>query len=78
MHKEEIKAQLRMKGVTQVMLAEELEVATSSIAQAIAGRIRSARIQDRIASIIGKPVSEIWPNQVVLRRTGRHLIRNVA
>lgn len=69
MHPEDIKAALRKAGKTQAVLAEELEVARSSVAQAIAGSIRSARIQARIAEVIGKPVKEIWPGQIVLRRS---------
>lgn len=68
MHPEEIKAALRMKGVTQAMLADQLQVASSSVHQAITGHIRSERIQARISEIIGKPVKSIWPNQVRLRR----------
>lgn len=69
MHPEEIKAALRIKGFTQAILADELEVAASSVSQAITGHIRSERIQERISEIIGKPVNTIWPNQVRLRRT---------
>ena len=36
--------------------------------------IKSARIQQRIAQIIGKPVASIWPNQVILRRTRAQLV----
>lgn len=69
MHPEEIKAAMRMKGVTPAMLCDELGVAASSVSQTISGHIKSARIQSRIAEIIGKPVTEIWPNQVKLRRS---------
>lgn len=69
MHPEEIKAALRMAGWTQAALADELAVARSSVAQTIAGHIRSNRIQARIAEIIKRPVSRIWPNQIVLRRS---------
>lgn len=69
MHPEEIKAALRMRGFTQAVLADELAVAQSSVAQTISGRIRSERIQKRIAQIIKRPISAIWPNQIVLRRT---------
>jgi len=68
MHPEEIKAALRMHGMTQAMLADELRVAPSSVHQAISGSIRSQNIQARISQIIGRPVKEIWPNQITLRR----------
>jgi lambda repressor-like predicted transcriptional regulator len=71
MHPEEIKACLRMKGYTQAALAETLGVAPSTISQIIAGYGKSARVQAEIASIIGKTVSTIWPNQIVLRRSKR-------
>lgn len=69
MHQEDIKAAMRKAGWTQAMAADHLGVAKSSVAQVIAGSIRSARIQAFIATIIGKPVKEIWPNQIVLRRS---------
>lgn len=69
MHPEEIKAALRMKGKTQAVVADELSVAQSSVAQTISGQIRSARIQQHISQIIGKPITEIWPNPVILRRS---------
>lgn len=69
MHQEDIKAGLRKVGWTQAAIADELGVAKSSVAQVIAGSIRSARIQALIAKILRKSIKEIWPNQVVLRRT---------
>ncbi|MFC4475031.1 helix-turn-helix domain-containing protein [Comamonas denitrificans] len=69
MHPEQIKAAMRMAGTTPAMLCDELGVAASSVSQAISGHIKSQRIQGRIAQIIGKPVSEIWPNQITLRRS---------
>lgn len=68
MHPEEIKAALRMKGMTQAMLADELQVTAASVHQAISGSIRSQNIQSRISQILDKPVKEIWPNQITLRR----------
>ncbi|WP_448252887.1 helix-turn-helix domain-containing protein [Ottowia oryzae] len=69
MHPEQIKAEMRMAGVTPAMVCDELKVAPSSVSQTISGHIKSKRIQARIAQIIGKPVDAIWPNQVVLRRS---------
>lgn len=69
MHPEQIKAAMRMAGTTPAMLCDELGVAASSVSQTISGHIKSQRIQGRIAQIIGKPVTEIWPNQVTLRRS---------
>ncbi|WP_028300300.1 helix-turn-helix domain-containing protein [Oceanospirillum beijerinckii] len=69
MHPEEIKASLRIHGFTQAMLADELQVAQSSVHQAICGSIRSQRIQSRISEILGKSVKDIWPYQVIIRRS---------
>jgi len=75
MHPEEIKAALRMSGWTQVMLADDLNVSRSSVTQTIVGGSRSARIQQRISDILGKPVKAIWPGQVVLRRDLRRIAK---
>jgi len=71
MHPEQIKAQMRMSGWTQAMLADDMGVSVSAVYQAITGAARSARIQQRISDILGKPVKTIWPGQVVLRRDRR-------
>jgi lambda repressor-like predicted transcriptional regulator len=70
MHPEQIKAAMRMKGVTPAALADELEVAKSSVSQVISGRATSARIAKRIAQIVDQPVEAIWPPQprLILRR----------
>lgn len=61
MHPEEIKAAMRMKGVTPTALAEQLGVANSTMSQVINGKSVSARVMGQIAKTIGKPVTEIWP-----------------
>lgn len=73
MHPEEIKAALRMKGVTPTVLAEKLGVANSTMSQVISGRSMSTRLQMHIAEIIGKSPLDIWPpsNKPVLRRMKR-------
>lgn len=72
MHPEQIKAAMRMKGTTPTALADQLNVSNVTVSQVISGRSVSARVQGRIAEIIGKPVGEIWPKEnqrPVLRRT---------
>ena len=71
MHPEQIKAAMRMKGITPAALADELGVANSTISQVISGRIESARIKQRISKIVGLPVATLWPpsDRVRLRRT---------
>ena len=62
MHPEQIKAEMRMRGITPAALADELGVANSSVSQVISGRAESARIKARIAEVIGKPVGVLWPH----------------
>ncbi len=70
MHPEEIKAAIRMKGTTPTAIAEELRVSRSMVSHVINGNAKSARIQARIAQIIGKTTAAIWPpTKPILRRT---------
>jgi lambda repressor-like predicted transcriptional regulator len=69
MHPERIKAELRMRGVTQAVLSERLNVTPSMVSQTIAGYGKSPLVQSEIAKIIGKTIQEIWPGQVILRRS---------
>ena len=72
MHPEEIKAALRMKGVTLASLADELGVSRSLVSHVIAGKAQSNRAASRIAAVIGKPIAAIWapkPQRPRLRRT---------
>jgi lambda repressor-like predicted transcriptional regulator len=70
MHPEQIKAAMRMKGVTPTVLADELQVANSTMSQVISGRSVSARIRGRIAEVTGYSVDQLWPpsTQPALRR----------
>ena len=61
MHPEQIKAALRMKGVTPTALADELGVANSTVSQVISGRSVSARIRRAISRITGHSVDVLWP-----------------
>lgn len=61
MHPEEIKAAMRMKGVTPTALADQLGVANSTVSQVISGRSVSARIRSKIAEITGYSVEAMWP-----------------
>lgn len=63
MHPEQIKAELRMAGVTPSAIADELQLSRTTVSQVIHGRGISARISGRISEILGKPVSVIWPNR---------------
>lgn len=68
MHPEEIKAALRMKGVTLAALADDLGVSRSMVSHVVAGHARSAHVMERIAGVIGKPIHAIWAAKPVLRR----------
>ena len=69
MHPEEIKAALRIKGVTLTALAQEMELSRSMVTQVIYGYARSNRVEERIAQILGKSVSTLWAlPKPVLRR----------
>jgi lambda repressor-like predicted transcriptional regulator len=69
MHAEEIKAALRMKGVTQARLADQLGVARATVSMVISGASRSERIQQAIADVLGFAQNDIWPDRVRIRRT---------
>jgi lambda repressor-like predicted transcriptional regulator len=70
MHPEEIKAALRIKGVTLTALASELGLSRSMVTQVIYGYARSKRVEERIAQLLGKSISAIWVRpKPVLRRT---------
>jgi len=70
MHPEQIKAAMRMNGITPAALADRIGVSKTSMSQVISGKAVSARIRAEIAQILGLPVSTIWPpsGQPVLRR----------
>ncbi len=61
MHPEQIKADIRMAGTTPAVIADELGVTRTTMSTVIHGRCTSARVQGRIAEVIGKSVDEIWP-----------------
>lgn len=68
MHPEEIKAALRMRGVTLSALADEAGVSRSMVSHVVNGYARSAHLMERISKVIGKPVDAIWKSKPVLRR----------
>lgn len=61
MHPEEIKAALRMKGVTLAALADQLGISRSTVCLIVGGKGTSARVQNAVAKLVGKPVAAIWP-----------------
>lgn len=78
MHAEEIKAALRMKGVTQARLVDRLGVARATVSMVISGASRSGRIQQAVADVLELPQNEIWPDRVRVRRTQEQISRDRA
>lgn len=75
MHPEEIKAALRMRGVTLAALADEAGVSRSMVSHVVNGYAKSAHLMERISQVIGKPVDAIWKAKPVLRRTAPGSLR---
>jgi len=61
MHPEEIKAAIRMAGSTPTTIARQLELSRSTVSKVIHGEGVSARVRAAVATVIGRPVSAIWP-----------------
>ena len=62
-HKEEIKAGLRMKGVTLVEIAGRAGVTRSAVSLCLAGGMRSPRIESAIARALKVKREVIWPDR---------------
>lgn len=63
MHPEQIKAAIRMTGITPTALGRDLGVTHTCVAHVIAGRGTSARVARRIAEVTGIPVATLWPGK---------------
>ena len=61
MHPEQIKAAMRMKGITCAVIADDLGVSGSMVSRVISRETTSARVAKRIAQVVGKPVEELFP-----------------
>lgn len=59
-HPEEIKGQMRSKGVSISALSEELGVTPGAVSLVIHNRSKSERIREKIAQILGIPVADLW------------------
>ncbi|MFA5410193.1 MAG: helix-turn-helix domain-containing protein [Bacilli bacterium] len=64
MNPNEIKSELIKLGISQKEIARRCGVATSTVNQVLSGIRVSAKIRTEIASAIGKPANEIWPDDV--------------
>lgn len=56
----EIKAELVRREQTMTAIANELAVSPSHVAQVVAGKRRSPRVEEAIARAIGKPVGRVF------------------
>jgi lambda repressor-like predicted transcriptional regulator len=62
MNANQIKGNLLINGVSVAEIARELGVSRQAVYQTISGTIRSPKIMEFIAGVIGKQASEIWPD----------------
>ena len=59
----EIRGHLLLKNVKSGDIAKKIGVSDAAVSMVIGGTAVSARISAEIARVIGKPVSEIWPER---------------
>ena len=59
----EIRAHMLLNNVKSGDIAKKFGVSDASVSMVISGMTVSARISAEIARVIGKPVSEIWPER---------------
>jgi Ner family transcriptional regulator len=70
MHVEDIKAALRKRGWTLTRIAQELNIDTSAVSHAL-NRQRSRRVEKVVASKLGLPPHEVWPQRYQRGRQSR-------
>jgi len=56
-----VKIALMLAGVSQADIATQLRVYPSAVSAVVAGRGRSKKIENRIASATGVPRERLWP-----------------
>lgn len=56
-----IKIALIASGYTQRDIADQCDVQPTTVGAVIHGRSRSRKIENRIASLTGLPLAELWP-----------------
>lgn len=57
----EIKAAMILQGITQVTIAKKAGISQALVCNTIKGIEKNPRVRRTIASALGKPVREIWP-----------------
>lgn len=63
MNRLDIYYSIRKAGYTQAAIAKKLKVERSVVGDIVAGRRRSKRVAKEISTIVGVPVSKLWPGQ---------------
>lgn len=74
MHPEEIKAAIRIRGVTPAVIADRLGVTPSTVSRVIHGDSVSARVRQHIADLIGKSVDALWAPKPTLNRRKKEAV----
>lgn len=57
------KIALLKRDTTLTAIASDLDVTVSHVSQVLAGKRRSPRVEQAVAELIGKPVSQVFPAQ---------------
>lgn len=63
MHREELKARLRLSGSSLAEVARELGITKQTVNTVVSGRSRSRRIEEAIAQKLGMSLEEVWPGR---------------
>jgi len=71
MNPAEIKGSMLMKGVTQAEVAEVLGRDKSRVSDVVNGRSANLEIRTAIAEAIGKEITDVFPDEVHRRPSGR-------
>ena len=61
MHPEDIKAALRKRHTPPSQIARDLGVSDQTVSLVIRGRTKSARVAERIASVLDTTPDALWP-----------------
>lgn len=61
MTEKEIRILLLLADVSQVSIANKLEIPRSAVHQVITGVRHNPRIRKAIAAAVGRPVEQLWP-----------------
>lgn len=62
MHPALIKAALEIAGYTQMDIADDCEVSSTSVREVIHGKSRSAKIESQIAKVLDTTPQALWPD----------------